>query len=38
LMLGETNSESILRMNGVIELPIAAAKHAWENGLREKLL
>jgi phosphoribosylformylglycinamidine synthase II len=36
-VLGETTEESRLRMNDVIDLPITKAKHAWENGLRERL-
>lgn len=36
--LGKTTENPVLKMNDVIEQPVAAAKHAWENGLREKLL
>ncbi len=36
--IGETSKEPRLRMNGVIDLAVSEAKHAWENGLRERLL
>lgn len=38
LPLGVTTAEPLLQMNQVIHLPIAEAKAAFENGLREKLL
>ena len=38
LVIGETNQSSRLVMNGVIDLPVADARSAWENGLRDKLL
>lgn len=38
MTMGETNKESRLCLNGVIDLPVSVAKTAWENGLREKLL
>ena len=37
-VIGETTAEPRLQMNGVIDVPINEAKHAWENGLRERLL
>lgn len=37
LALGETIHEPRLQMNEVIDITIADAKKAWENGLREKL-
>jgi len=37
-ILGETTAHPYLQINEVINLPIAQAKTAWENGLREKLL
>ena len=37
-VIGETNKSSRLVMNGVIDIPVADACNAWENGLREKLL
>lgn len=37
-VLGYTTAEPHLRMNGVIDLSILAAKSAWEDGLRERLL
>jgi phosphoribosylformylglycinamidine synthase len=37
-MIGETTSAPRLLMNGVIDLAVAEAKAAWENGLRERLL
>jgi phosphoribosylformylglycinamidine synthase len=37
-VLGDTVAEPRLRMNNVIDLPISAAKSAWKNGLRERLL
>jgi phosphoribosylformylglycinamidine synthase len=37
-VLGETTLEPRLRMNGVLDVPIQDAKHAWEHGLREKLV
>lgn len=36
-LLGQTTEEPYLRMQNVIDLTIAEAKWAWENGLREKL-
>lgn len=36
--IGQTSTQSLLRMRNCIDVPIAAAKNAWENGLREKLL
>jgi phosphoribosylformylglycinamidine synthase II len=38
LELGQTQKSADLKMQDVINLPVAAAKSAWENGLREKLL
>ncbi|WP_114834095.1 phosphoribosylformylglycinamidine synthase subunit PurL [Aquicella lusitana] len=38
MVLGETIAEPRLVMNEVIDLPLSAAKVAWEQGLREKLL
>lgn len=37
-ILGETIREQRLQMQNVINVEISAAKTAWENGLREKLL
>lgn len=37
-VLGDTVQEPRLRMNGVIDVAIKDAKHAWEHGLRERLL
>lgn len=37
-VLGETQSSPRLQMNGVIDVAIHDAKHAWEHGLRERLL
>jgi phosphoribosylformylglycinamidine synthase len=37
-VIGETNKSSRLIMNDVIDLPVADARNAWENGLRDKLL
>lgn len=37
-LIGETNAEPRLKMNNVIDVTIQAAKAAWENGLRERLL
>ena len=36
--LGETTKAACLKMNDVIDLDVSDAKHAFENGLREKLL
>ncbi len=36
--IGKTNATSRMRINSVIDLDISAAKAAWENGLRDKLL
>jgi len=38
ISLGETTSSSHLQMNDVINVSVSEAKHAWENGLRERLL
>jgi len=38
ITLGETMAEPRLQLCGVIDLPVSAAKTAWENGLRERLL
>jgi phosphoribosylformylglycinamidine synthase II len=38
LMLGTTQTESRLRMGGVIDVAVKEAKRAWEQGLRERLL
>lgn len=38
IVIGETIAEPRLRMNQVIDVAIAEAKNAWENGLRDKLL
>lgn len=38
ITLGETMAEPRLQINGVIDVQISEAKHAWENGLRAKLL
>jgi phosphoribosylformylglycinamidine synthase len=38
IVLGKTTVEPRLRMNAVIDLPVAIAKQAWQNGLREKLI
>ena len=35
--IGYVTSEKIININNLIELPIMAAKNAWENGLRTKL-
>lgn len=37
-VIGETNKSSRLVINDVIDLPVADARNAWENGLRDKLL
>ncbi|VVC76559.1 Phosphoribosylformylglycinamidine synthase subunit PurL [Aquicella siphonis] len=37
-IIGETTKEPRLKMNAVIDLPVSAARSAWENGLRERLL
>lgn len=36
-ILGQTTNKPRLEMQGCIDLPIAEAKIAWENGLREKI-
>jgi len=36
--LGETSAVPKLQMNGVIDIAIDEAKHAWENGLRTRLV
>lgn len=38
MMIGKTNKDKQLLMNGLIDLPISKAKMAWEYGLRERLL
>lgn len=37
-VIGETRKEPRLRMNDVIDVAVSDAQHAWENGLRERLL
>lgn len=37
-VIGHTKADAHLSINSVINLPVQAARHAWENGLREKLL
>jgi phosphoribosylformylglycinamidine synthase len=36
--LGKTTKQSVLQIQGVIDLPVTSAQRAWENGLREKCL
>jgi phosphoribosylformylglycinamidine synthase II len=38
IAIGETSTEPVLVMNGLINLPISVAFAAWENGLRGRLL
>jgi phosphoribosylformylglycinamidine synthase len=38
VVIGDTNRSARLAMNGVIDLPVAEARTAWENGLRDRLL
>jgi phosphoribosylformylglycinamidine synthase len=35
--IGKTTTEAILKINNVLDLPVAAGKDAWESGLRDKL-
>ena len=35
--IGKTTDKPILRINNLVDHPVAAAKEVWENGLREKL-
>jgi phosphoribosylformylglycinamidine synthase len=35
--IGKTTTESILKINNVVDLPVATGKDAWESGLRDKL-
>jgi phosphoribosylformylglycinamidine synthase II len=37
-VIGKTHPESKLKINSVVDLPLEKAKHAFQNGLREKLL
>lgn len=37
-IIGKTTGEEVLKMNSVINIPVNQAKHAWTNGLRERLL
>lgn len=38
MVIGHTIEKPVLQINSVISLSIREAKHAWENGLRERLL
>lgn len=38
VVIGETKKEPVLKMQDCMNVKVADAKHAWENGLREKLL
>jgi len=38
IVIGQTSKEPRLQLSSVIDLSVSAAKTAWENGLREKLL
>ena len=38
IRLGQTTTTGSLQLQNLIDMPVAAAKKAWENGLREKLL
>lgn len=38
MFIGHTIEKPVLQINSVISLSIREAKHAWENGLRERLL
>ncbi|MFA6302867.1 MAG: phosphoribosylformylglycinamidine synthase subunit PurL [Legionella sp.] len=37
-VIGQTTLEPVIKINSHINLPIDQAKHAWEQGLRERLL
>jgi phosphoribosylformylglycinamidine synthase len=37
-IIGKTNSSGRIQINNVIDIDIETAKHAWINGLRDKLL
>ncbi|KGP63599.1 phosphoribosylformylglycinamidine synthase [Legionella norrlandica] len=37
-VIGHTIEQPVLQINSVINLSVKEAKHAWENGLRERLL
>jgi phosphoribosylformylglycinamidine (FGAM) synthase-like enzyme len=38
IRLGQTTTSANLQIQNLIDVPVATAKQAWENGLREKLL
>ena len=38
IIIGKTNTSGRIQINEVIDIDVKSAKHAWINGLRDKLL